>query len=411
MATRKDSKGRVLRPGESERKKEKRYVYTYLDPLKRRKYIYSTDLMKLREREKQLLKDQLDGLDTYVSGNATLNMLFDRYISLKTDLRESTYSNYVYMYNRFVRDTYGKKKIKEIAYSDIVFFYEQYLMKECNLQVNTVESIHTVLFSAFKLAVRDNIIRNNPCEGALTHIKRRVGRKKSRHALTVEQQRAFIEYVRENPVFCKWETILTVLFGTGARIGEIIGIRWEDLDFEKREISINHSISYISKHSDDYRCSFSVNLPKTESGIRIIPMMEPVYNVLCEEYSKQENAGFSDTEVDGMSGFVFTNCNGNLYNPTSINRAIKRIYEAYNAEEIIKAKREKREPVIIPHFTCHHIRHTFCTRLCERETNVKAIQRIMGHKDVQTTLDIYADVTETIKHEAVNQLASDCNVF
>lgn len=114
--------------------------------------------MKLREREKQLLKDQLDGLDTYVEGNATLNMVFERYISLKSDLRESTYSNYVYMYDRFVRNTYGKKKIKEIAYSDIVFFYEQYLIKECEFQVNTVESIHTVLFSAFKLAVRDNII-------------------------------------------------------------------------------------------------------------------------------------------------------------------------------------------------------------------------------------------------------------
>lgn len=411
MATRKDSKGRVLRPGETERKKENRYVYTYLDPMKRRRYIYAKDLMKLREREKQLLKDQLDGLDTYVAGNATLNMVFERYISLKSDLRESTYSNYVYMYDRFVRNTYGKKKIKEIAYSDIVFFYEQYLIKECELQVNTVESIHTVLFSAFKLAVRDNIIRNNPCEGALTSIKRKNGRKKSRRALTVEQQRAFIDYVRNNPVFCKWETILTVLFGTGARIGEIIGIRWEDLNFEKREISINHSVSYISKVSDNYKSSFSVNLPKTEAGIRIIPMMEPVYDVLWDEYMEQENSGFSDLEVDGMSGFVFTNCNNNLYNPTSINRAIKRIYEAYNAEEILNAKREKREPVIIPHFTCHHIRHTFCTRLCERESNVKAIQRIMGHKDVQTTLDIYADVSETVKHEAIDRLANDCNVF
>ena len=68
------------------------------------------------------------------------------------------------------------------------------------------------------------------------------------------------------------------------------------------------------------------------------------------------------------------------------------------------AKKEGREPVIIPDFSCHITRHTFCTRLCENETNVKVIQSVMGHKDIQTTLDIYAEVSESKKKDIFDQL-------
>ena len=77
-----------------------------------------------------------------------------------------------------------------------------------------------------------------------------------------------------------------------------------------------------------------------------------------------------------------------------------RIYEAYNAEEIVNAKKENREAILIPHFSCHHFRHTFCTRFCENETNVKVIQSIMGHASIETTMDIYAEVTEMTKKKA-----------
>ena len=115
--TRKDLRGRVLRKGESQRRSDGRYVYTYTDPLGRRKYVYAQDLVALREKEAQLMKDQMDGLDIYVAGKATVNFVFDRYMSLKTNLRQTTQSNYLYMYDRFIRDTFGKKKIAEIKYS------------------------------------------------------------------------------------------------------------------------------------------------------------------------------------------------------------------------------------------------------------------------------------------------------
>ena len=83
-------------------------------------------------------------------------------------------------------------------------------------------------------------------------------------------------------------------------------------------------------------------------------------------------------ELDGMSNFIFYNRNGIIHNPAAINRAIKRLVADCNAKEIIRAKREKREPVIVPMFSSHIARHTFCTRLCENDVNVKVIQTIMG---------------------------------
>ena len=123
------------------------YVYTYTDPLtKKRRYIYATDLVKLREKEKKLSKAQLDGLDSYVAGHADLNFAFDRYISTKTDLRSTTYSNYVYMYDHFVRKGFGQTKLGDIKYSTILQFY-RYLLNEKGIQINTLEIIQTILLS------------------------------------------------------------------------------------------------------------------------------------------------------------------------------------------------------------------------------------------------------------------------
>lgn len=411
MSARKDPKGRALRKGEIYRESDGRYAYGYVDPYGKRKFIYSKDLKKLREREEKLFKDQLDGLNVYVMGKASLNFVFDRYISTKSELRETTYTNYTYMYDRFVREGFGKRKIGEIKYSDVLYFYYD-LLNDRGLQVNTLETIHTVLHPTFQLAVRDDIIRNNPSDGVMAEIKKKNTKKKNmRHALTIEQQRAFMNYIASSPVFVHWNPIFTVLLGTGCRIGEVVGLRWSDVDMEKRTIDINHSMTYYPRRTDTYKCEFKVSLPKTEAGIRILPMMQPVYEALQSEYERQKEDGFCTAVVDGMSGFIFSNRFGMIHNPATINRAIRRIIEAHNAEEIIKAKKEKREPVIIPHFSCHHLRHTFCSRFCENETNIKIIQEIMGHASIETTMDIYAEVNSDKKKESIEKLTKNLDVF
>ena len=173
---RKDNKGRALRKGESQRT-DNTYVYTYTDPFKKRRFVYARDLQTLRKKEADLIKNQLDGLDVYMAGNATLNYVFDRYMSTKYDLRKTTRSNYMYMYDHFVRDGFGQRKIAEIKYSDVMYFY-YYLLNEKNMQANTVDTIHTVLHPTFQLAVRDEIIRKNPTDGVMSEIKRKAGKNK-----------------------------------------------------------------------------------------------------------------------------------------------------------------------------------------------------------------------------------------
>ncbi|MCI8834359.1 MAG: tyrosine-type recombinase/integrase [Ruminococcus sp.] len=410
---RKDCKGRALKKGETQRKTDLMYIYTYTDPFThKRKYVYSKDLLTLREKEKELQRDQLDGLDIYAAGSATLNYLFDRYISTKTELRSSTRTNYTYMYNHYVRNSLGNKLIKDIKYSDIVHFYI-YLVKEMRLKINTLETIHTVLNPTFKMAVRDNIIRVNPCEGAMAQMKKKNERNKGiRHALTIEQQRAFMGYIKDHPVFYRWEPLFTVLLGTGCRVGEVIGLRWKDIDLKNRMIHINHSVSYYPRIENSYKCDYRVSLPKTEAGIRNVPMMDEVYEAFLREKARQKEEDlFNHMEVDGMSGFIFCNRFGMLHNPAALNRVIRRITETYNSQEVLAAKREGREPVLIPHFSCHHLRHTFCTRFCENETNVKVIQSVMGHANIQTTLDIYAEVTDMKKAQSIENLSRNLHIF
>lgn len=218
--TRKDLRGRVLRKGESQRRSDERYVYTYTDPLGRRKYVYAQDLVTLREKEAQLMKDQMDGLDIYVAGKATVNFVFDRYMSLKSNLKPTTRSNYLYMYDRFIRDTFGKRNIAEIKYSDVVQFYNHLIEKQ-ELQINTLETVHTLLHPTFQLAVRDDIIRKNPTDGVMAELKKNLGMKTGvRHALTIPQQRAFMEYIATHPIYYHWWPIFTVFLGTGCRIGD-----------------------------------------------------------------------------------------------------------------------------------------------------------------------------------------------
>lgn len=283
--TRKDLRGRTLRKGEMQRSSDKRYSYCYTDPLGRRKYIYANDLVTLREKEAELTKNQLDGLDIYIAGKATVNFVFDRYMKLKANLRQTTRSNYLYMYDRFVRNTFGNKKIADIRFSDVLQFYNC-LLQQQEMQINTLESIHTLLRPTFQLAVRDGIIRNNPTDGVLAEVKRNSDQHGGiRHALTVAQQRAFMEHVANHPVYFHWWPLFTILLGTGCRIGETLGLRWEDIDCENRVIHINHSLVYYPV--GESRTSVQhISKPKTKAGERTIPMLDSVqdaFETLREE--------------------------------------------------------------------------------------------------------------------------------
>lgn len=325
----------------------------------------------------------------------TLNELYDRFIEQKYDLKPSTKVNYLYMYNHFVRPTFGKRLIGKIKYSDVKKFYYRIILDE-EMKANTLDSIHTQLHPAFQMAVRDGLLRQNPTDGLMAEIKKsHIWEDNPRHALTIPQQKAYMDYLKAHREYQGWVPIITVLLGTVMRIGECIGLRWDDLDFEKRIISVNHTFIY---RPDENRKSVKhISTPKTISGRRTIPMIDEVFNAFLDEYEIQKCIGFSSEEIDGYSNFVFVTATGTVYLPNAVNRAIERTRVAYNKEEIEKAEKEDREPLIIPHFSAHSLRHTFTTRLVEAEVNIRVIQNLCGHSRSDVTLDIYTTVTKELK--------------
>lgn len=400
--TRKDKKGYMLRTGECQRK-DGRYSYAYTDRWKKRHVVYATSLVELRELEKQIRMDLDSGIDPNAAKVMTVNDAFDRYISRKYDLKPTTKSNYQFNYDHFVREGFGQEKIGKIRYSDVKKFYYD-LMKERGIKPRTLDGINTVIHSTFKMAVRDEIIRSNPAEGVMAEIKKSDLWVKTRKCgLTVPEQRELVEFMKDSHQFKGWVPVITVLLGTGMRIGECLGLRWEDIDLDKRLISVNHNL--VDYQDRDIRKQVrKIQTTKTRAGVRIIPMIDEVYEAFITEFELQSAIGFCEEEIDGYSGFIFTTTDQKLMSRSAVNNAIHRIVRIHNEEEEKKAKAEGREPILIPQFSAHQLRHTFCTRFCENETNLKVIQSIMGHSDITTTMDIYADATPEKKQEIMANL-------
>ncbi len=409
-ASRQDNKGRNLWKGEYQ-KPSGIYEYRYTDALGKTHSVYSRRLTQtdkaspekqnepcLRELERRIERDRQDGINTALAEKLTLNAFFEDYINNKPGLKQSTRTNYKYMYKKYVSDSLGLKKISQIKYSDILKFYN-YLITDIGFKPRSMEVLHTILHPIFTIAVRDGYIRTNPTDGAMTEIKNSHNCENGkRHALTEVQQSAFMNYISGSQKYSHWLPLFTVFLDTGCRVGELIGLRWEDCDFENKLININHNLIY--RLQDNGKCEFHITTPKTQAGIRVIPMLNEVKAALLKERKTQEKTGFNETVIDGYRGFIFKNRFGTVFSPHLINRAIDRIIKDYNSDETVKAKSENRDPLLLPHFTVHNLRHTFCTRFCENETNLKIIQEIMGHSDIKTTMDIYNEATLDKKKES-----------
>lgn len=407
---RRDTKNRLLWKGEYQNS-DGRYMYRYIDAKGTPRFVYSWTLTQtdrppkgrqpgicLRELEKSIAKDLQDEIDTFNAKRTTLNAFWEDYIANKKELKKSTRTNYKYMYEKYVQNELGEKRLVDIKYSTIKKFYNALL--EQGFKPNSLEIIHTILHPIFTIAVRDGYIRTNPTDGVMAEIKKAHDwEKPKRHALTEQQQEAFVNFVRDHKTYGHWLPVFTVLLGTGCRVGEVTGLRWEDCDFSNGIIEINHSLIY-RPDEETRKSKFQITTPKTKAGIREVPMFSAVKKILLEERLRQMREGFNQSIIDGYSGFIFSNRYGDALSPHNINRAIDRITRDYNIEETELAKKERRETLLLPHFSVHNLRHTFCTRFCENEKDLKVIQEIMGHANITTTMDIYNEATRERKKES-----------
>lgn len=139
----------------------------------------------------------------------------------------------------------------------------------------------------------------------------------------------------------------------------------------------------------------------TKAGIREIPMTEGVKQAFLMEKEFQEECGMkSVSHIEGYSDFVFVNRNGEVQHQGTLNKALQRIMRDCNSE-VLEKKGVDSDPVLLPKFSCHVLRHTFATRMCESGLNVKVVQSVLGHADVTTTLDIYVTVTNDLKKREI----------
>lgn len=391
-----------LRTGETEKKNGYEYRWTSLDG--KRHSVFAAKLDTLREMEAGIAADKKDGIKDDVR-MLTVNDCFNLWKELKRGIKDNTFKNYIYMYEMFVMPTFGKKRLTTVVKSDVKRFYNS-LCDDKVLSISTIDVVHNVLHQVFQVAVDDNYIRANPCEKMLKELKVAHGHEvEKRKALSVAQQDLFLKFMQESETYRHWYPIFFIMVNTGMRVGEVTGLRWRDVDFKNGIINVNHTLVYYN-HRDEVGTYFSINSPKTDAGKRDIPMIEGVSEAFeMERQYQQEHGIICKARIDGYDDFIFVNKSGDVQHQGTLNKALKRIARDCN-DKILLEQDLDTNPTLLPNFSCHILRHTFATRLCEAGVNLKVIQDILGHVDVSTTMNIYVDAMNEMKKQEMAAFSS-----
>ena len=383
-AKRTDNKGRVLKNGESQNKKDGRYCYRWNDPVTgKRGTVYALSLVELREKEKQIQRDLEDGINTK-GGEITLNQLFNIYMDGKANIRESTRCNYENDWNISVKQSIlGDMKISQIKQIHVKKLYAE--LSKRNFKGSTIQTCHVLLSSVFQMAVDSDMLRKNPCKGCQKEIKVEPSQ---RQALTVKEQNILLDFVENSKTYNVYLPMLTFALCTALRIGEIIGLTWNDIDLKNNLIHVRRQLIYRD-FGDGYK--LHVELPKSRSGNRDISLTA----IARKSLLKQKELDFvlgkrvKERPIEGIKGFVFITSNGTPILPFNFNDVLRNITNAYNKKESKLAAAEHREPILLPHITAHILRHTACTRMAEAGMDPKILQGIMGHSDISMTMNVY----------------------
>lgn len=382
MAERRDNKNRKLWTGESQ-DQNGRYVYKYTDVFGQRKALYSWRLTEadpvpkgkrkdtsLREKERQIQKD-LDDQIIPNGGNMTVLELVKRYISQKRGVRHNTQANYNFVINVIAKEKFGQLRIDKVKLSDA----KEWLIKlqSDGRGYSSIHSIRGVVRPAFQLAVDDDLIRKNPFEFQLATVV--VNDSVTRDAITRQQERQFLEFIKGDKHFSIYYEGICILFKTGLRISEFCGLTFDDIDFKNHYISVDHQLQ--RKRNMEY----IIEDTKTDSGTRLVPMTAEVERCFKHIISNRKKPKI-EPMIDGKVGFLYLDKNGMPMVALHWEKYFQHIREKYNS--IYKIQ--------LPDITPHVARHTFCSNMAKSGMNPKTLQKIMGHSDIGVTLNTYTHV-------------------
>ena len=401
---RKDHRGRVLPPNVSQ-KSDQRYIWRKM--IDGHQYVLTDN--DLNELKKKIVRKESE-LQNGIYSNPTkitLNEWFCKWMDLyKGNLKLTTRDRYQKEWEYYVQDSpLGKMQLSKIKRMHIIELYKK-LSEENGLATATVHNVHIIIYGSLSDAQNDGLITENPAINAFQKIEHK--EPQHRQALSVREQELFIDFLSSNKKYKVYLPMFAFFLGTGTRLGELTGLTWKDIDLKRNVISINHIMNYSRVNG---KRVFHVSTPKTKSGIREIPILPELKKQLLLQRQYDFMTGIHGTAtIDGYTDFVFHTSAGTPYMQTGLNAIITRIVNAYNRQETERARVEKREPELLPDFSPHVLRHTFCTRFCENESNVKVIQAIMGHKDIKTTMNIYAHATDDKIQETMKNLSSKIKI-
>ena len=380
--TRRDSKRRVLHPGESVRKDGK-YQYKYHIDNKPH-FVYSWRLLptdplpqgkkpclSLRELEEQVAIDLQRGIDI-VDSNMTVCELVERYLKTKTGVRQSTKMGYGTVQKLLDKKKFGSLKIRSVKTSDAKLFLIG-LQQNDGKSYSSIHTIRGVLRPAFQMAVDDDILVKNPFSFQLAGVL--INDSVQREALSADQMRKFLKFIHDDVVYCKYYEVVYILFHTGLRISEFCGLTLKDIDLEKKTLNVDHQLQRTSSGK------YIIEETKTEAGKRLLPLSEDVVEMFRAIIEDREPPK-TEKIIEGYTGFLFYDKNDMplvaMHWQHRFNHMVHRYNEIYRVQ--------------MPNITPHICRHTYCSNMAKSGMSAKTLQYLMGHSDIAVTMNVYTHI-------------------
>ena len=344
------------------------------------KAIYKNVLGKTQAEAKAKLKQAIEeakGLDAARVGQYTvgqwMEVWFEHYAKVK--VRPSSHQAYRGYIDNHIKPNIGKIQLEKFTSLDLQKFYKKLLekgrvdriesRKQSNgLSAKTVRNIHQIISSAMKLAQEQKLIASNPTEGcALPRLEHR-----EMQTLPVEQLQSFLREAKDSGVFELYYLELV----TGLRRGELLGLKWEDVDLERGDLRVRRQVARINGEV--------VEAPlKTKNAYRTLPLAEDTIDVLKAQKKKT-----------GASPWVFPSPTGGPISPDSVLHMLHRVLKRAG----------------LPRARFHDLRHTFATLALQNGVDIKTVSGMLGHFSAGFTLDTYAHVTTASQRQAAKTMGS-----
>lgn len=361
-------------------------MITLKDGTVKRKTIYGKTQKIVKDKIHNILEKEKQG---YIV--ETSDIILEDWVELwlkeyKTNLKITTKENYYIYFKKHIKGSLiGKKAINKLTALDMQRFYNKKFMgddKNKELSSTTVRYINIIISGALNQAVRNKLVNDNVCKSVVLPAKKRV----EIVPLTVQEVKKFLNVAKYDRLYALY--LLEMM--TGMRRGEILGLKWEDIDFENKKINIRHNLCIVN--NDDENTTKKTKLvlldPKTEKSKRTIPINMQVIYELQEHRKRQEDEKENYQDIYKDMGMVFCKVDGNYIYP----RDFLRQYQGLLQKAGIEIKR------------FHDLRHTVASIMINENENPRVIQELLGHSQISTTMDIYAHVMEETKIRSLDNL-------